>query len=79
MLRVEEKMVLAFFEKCDSQYEAFGDVPGRVDLTGNSQKHKGNRQLTSPNLNFFREGGSFLGCPGLFSIFSLFTTKNCVK
>ena len=55
-----------FFEKCDSQYEAFGGVPGRVDLTGNSQKHRVIRQLTSPSQKEFRDGGSFLGCFDFF-------------
>ena len=41
-----------FFEKCDSQYEAFGGVPGRLELTGKSKKHRGNRKLTSPTSIF---------------------------
>ena len=49
--------------------EAFGDVPGRLDLTGNSQKHKGNRQLTSPKVKKIQDGGSFLGCPDFFRFF----------
>ena len=68
-----------FFEKCDSQYETFGGVLGRVDLTGNSQKHRGNRQLTSPKVKFFSGRRKFSGLSRLFSIFSLFTTKNGVK
>ena len=72
-------MVLAFLKSVILNMRAFGGVPGRVDSTGNSQKHKGNRQLTSPKVKKFRDGGSFLGCADFFSIFSLFTTKNGVK
>ena len=65
-----------FFEKCDSQYEAFGGVLERVDLTGNSQKHRGNRQLISPKVKKNSGRRKFSGLSRLFSIFSFFTTKN---
>ena len=67
-----------FFEKCDSQYEAFGGVPGRVDLTRNSQKHRGNRQLTSPKVKFFSGRRKFSGLSRLFfDFFSLHNQKLC--
>ena len=57
----------------------FGGVPVRVDLTGISKKHRGNRQLTSPKSNSFRDGGSFLDYPDFFLFTMLFTLKSGVQ
>jgi hypothetical protein len=68
-----------FFEKCDSQYEAFGGVPGRVDYNGFNGKQS-ETQRNSPNdLPKSQKKIGTEDFPGLSRLFPLFTTKTGVK
>jgi hypothetical protein len=69
MLRVEEKMVLAFLKSVILNMRHLVVCLGEwitLDLTGNSQKHRGTRQMTSPKVKKNSGQRIFLGCPDFF-------------